>query len=624
MLEYFRSNAGGMLGKVIVGAIVVVFVLWGAQSIVSISTNSGAPVTVNGIKISENQIQRLTAMQQMRLQQQFGADAASLFGADFIRNSVVQSLIQQQIELSAATKAGLAVSQAAVSKIIYAVPAFQKDGKYDQATFERVTPQYGFTPKDYIDQTKQQIMVDQLKAGISATEFSLDDEISVASKLENQKRTFAYLTIKAADLKSEVKYTDDDLDFYYQEHKDSYMTDDQVDVNYVVMDKQAVADQITVTDDDLQKAYQKYVAAQQANVSKTISHILITEDMDTGGKSAEEFAADLKKQIEAGGDFAALAKKYSQDPGSAQKGGSLGTLTPGIFVPEFEQAASELTTPGQVTDPVKTDFGYHLIKLDSIDKAEVLPFDQQEAKLKEQLINEKVQDKLLSLQEEISNIAFSSTGLDEIAQTYHLDIKDSGLFSRKTAKGIFTQEKIANAAFSDQVVQQNENSEVVSLDDGGLVVMALKQFVAGDYQPLEAVKDKVTAKVVAEKSKDLAIQKSKDVVAALNEGKDLSSLDLKQSWTEVKESGRDNSDVSKPLVDKAFEMPKPGDKPTYASLELGTGDTSVIRLDAIAEGSQDDNPEESVGNFLDSIYSEASYQGWIADKTAEAKVKIQK
>ncbi|WP_428240371.1 SurA N-terminal domain-containing protein [Gynuella sp.] len=623
MLQYFRSNAKGMLGKIIVSAIVVVFVLWGAESIVSISSSSGAPVTVNGVKISESQIQRLTNMQQMRLQQQFGADATSLFDNGFIRNSVVQSLVQQQIELTAATDAGLAVSDEEVSKTIYSIPGFQKDGKFDKSTFERAAGQAGFSAQEYLAQVRQQIMANQLKAGISDTAFSLSNEVKVASELENQKRTFSYLTLKAADLKSEVNYTDDDLEFYYQEHKEEFVTEDQVDVNYVVLTEQSVADEVSVSEEELKQAYEKYVKAQQDNVSKNVSHILITDDTNTDGKSAKEFAEELKKRIDAGEDFATLAKEYSQDPGSAENGGSLGVMMKGAFVPEFEKAAEQLTAAGQVTEPVKTDFGYHLIKLDSIKTADVESFDSEKEKLRADLVNEKVQDQLLTLKEEISNIAFSSVGLDEIATTYNLEVKDSGLFSRATSSGIFTQQNAQDAAFSDQVVNQNENSEVISLSDGSLAVMALKQFVAGDYQPLEAVKEQIVESVVTEKSKELASKRSKEIVTALKEGKDLASINVDMSWTEVADSGRDNSEVSKPIVDKAFEMAKPeAEGNTYASLDLGTGDTAVVRLESVVQGSEEDSSEDSVGNFLDSIYSESAYQGWMADKTAEADVKI--
>lgn len=616
MLEFMRSNAKGMLGKVIVFVIVVVFALWGAESIVSISTGGNAPASVNGVDIKESEVQRLTQIQLRNIQEQLGGQVDPAFlNEALVRGNVIQSLINQQLELQSAQEAGLAYSDESVTEMIVESPVFQVDGSFDEETYRRLVSQSGYTPLQYKEVIRQGMMTSHLRSGLVNTAFSLPNEVETVLNLEKQQRSFSYLTLSVEDSKAEVELTDEEIEQYYQVNRNLFKTDEQVKVDYLVLNREWVSRKVTVSEQEIQDAYQVYLNEAQNNQQRFVSHILISSDND----NAQELAGEIKSKLDQGADFSELAKEYSDDPGSKDNAGSLGVLQPGVFVPEFEQAANLLAEIGQISEPVKTDFGYHVIKLDSIKTVSVNSFTNERNRLKDQLLTAKVDDELLVLQDELSNIVYSSPKLTEAAEQYELTVESSEFFSRKGGDGIFSNQALVEAAFSDPVLNQSENSEVVTLADGSLAVVRLNEFKPADFQPLEEVRDQVVAQLTVEKARQLVQNKAADQLKQLKQG----GTEL-SNWTEVKAADRNFTEVDQPVMTRVFKMPKPdGGQQSFAQVPQANGDITLVALsEVITETEKSEDDLENMNAYLASLNSEAEFENWFIAVREESDIDV--
>lgn len=624
MLQFFRSNAKGALGKTIVGAIVVVFSLWGATSIATFTTGNNAPVTVNGVDISEYEVSKMTDIQKRNIQAQLGDSFdPSLISDAMVRQSVIQNLVNQQLEWQAAQSFGMAMSDEKITEIIVQAPVFHVDGKFDKDTYTRVIGQYGYSPTDYMHIVRQDIINSQLKRGLINTGFVLDHEVTLVSKLESQTRDFSVLTIDPGLFIDQIELSDDDLLSFYEENKGQYRTEELIKVDYIVLNKDKLSETIIVSDEELEQAYSLYETQQSGNVEKSVSHILVTTE-ELSNSEAKQLANSLKDRIGSGESFSELAKEFSNDPGSAETGGDLGIFIPGMFVPEFEEAVNAMSAVGVVAGPVKTDFGYHLITLNSISEAEVESFESQKSRLMDLVLDRKVADELLVLQEDLTNIAFSEANLDAIADQFELTIETSEFFGRTGGSGIFAATSVSGAAFDPIVVEDDENSEVVSLSDGSLVVMHLNAYQEADYVPLADVKDRIAVSLKASGASQKATEMAEQMVSSLSDSSELTTGDTNAEWIDYQQVARNGSDVDASVAGLAFKMPKPvSGQHSIAQVPSANGTISIVALKSVNEI---DSPEEDLAgiqNYLSSLVSESDFEQWFNGVASTAKIKYQ-
>ena len=623
MLQFFRSNAKGVLGKTIVGAIVLVFTLWGAQSIVAISTSNDAPVSVNGVDISEYEVSKLTDIQKRNIQAQMGdAYDPSLISDSMIRQSVIQNLVTQELEWQTALDLDMAMSDELVTKVIINTKAFQADGKFDQDTYMRVLGQYGYAPIEYKEMVRQDLVNFQLKRGLLASGFILDHEVDHVSALESQTRDFSVLTITPEQFSDQVSIEADDVEAYYQENKGQFRTEELLSVDYVVLSKDKISESLIVSKTDLDQAYDNYVSQQGGNIDKSIAHILITADSRTDSE-AETLAEELKQRIASGESFADIATEYSDDPGSAASGGELGVYAPGMFVEEFEQAVNSLNTKGDITGPVETDFGYHLIRLTDKADAEVASFESQETRLRDLVLDRKVSEELLVLKEDLTNLAFSESNLIAIADQFELDIETSELFSRSGGSGLFADTSVVNAAFDLSVVEEDENSEVVTLADGSLMIMHMSDYQDADYKPVDEVSDQIRSVLIQEASAQEAVVTADQLMVDLREADSINSVEVSQNWTDYQQVTRSGSEVSQDILSEVFKMAKPASNSySLAKVSLADGSVVIIALNQVSEAESQFTEEDMLGieNYLSSLVSEADYEQWFNSVVENAKV----
>src|SRR5690606_29221691 len=338
MLQNIRDNAQGTIAKVIVFLIAVTFALFGVESIVGGFQGEPEVASVNGESITESEFSRAVEQRRRQVLSQMGENAdPTMIDDALLRQSVLASLIEQQVMLQAAKEKGLVISSGLVDQYIRAVPAFQVDGQFDREAYATTLRRVGMPPVEFRKAIEQDLLLQQDREAVRITSFVMPGEIESLVQLDRQTRDFSYLSIPAGRFADEVSVSEDEIKAFYEANPDNFRLPERVVVEYLALDKSSLAGQVTVSEEALRQRYEQEVAQAQTQEERKASHILIEFNDEQSEKQALAKAQEVEKELRAGGDFAALAEKYSQDIGSASAGGDLGYATEGVFVPEFEK-----------------------------------------------------------------------------------------------------------------------------------------------------------------------------------------------------------------------------------------------------------------------------------------------
>ncbi len=454
MLQNIRDNSQGWIAKTIIGVIVALMALTGFDAIFQATTNKNEAAKVNGEEISQNELSQAVDMQRRQLMQQLGKDFdASLLDEKMLRESALKGLIDRKLLLQGAENSKFAFSEAALDQVILQTPDFQVDGKFSSERFDQVIRQLGYTRMQFRQLMAQEMLIGQLRAGLAGSGFVTDAQVLAFARLEKQTRDFASLNIKVDP--AAVKLTDDEVKAYYDEHAKEFMTPDQVVIDYLELKKASFFDQVSVNDEDLQAAYQKEIA--NLSEQRQAAHILIEVNDKTTEAQAKAKIEEIQARLAKGEKFEALAKEFSQDPGSANNGGDLGYAGPGVYDPAFEKALYSLTKD-QVSAPVRTDFGFHLIKLLGVEAPEVPTFASLKDKLTRELKAQQVEQRFVEATKQLEDASFEASDLAQPAQDLKLTVHTSKPFGREGGEGITANRAVITAAFSPEVLDEGRTA----------------------------------------------------------------------------------------------------------------------------------------------------------------------
>ncbi|MGP1609763.1 MAG: SurA N-terminal domain-containing protein, partial [Burkholderiales bacterium] len=407
------------IAKTIIGIIVALMAFTGIEAIFQASTNTKQDVAkVNGEAITQTELSQAVDMQRRQLMQQMGKDFdASLLDEKLLRDAALKSLIDRKLVLQGAADSKFAFSDAALDQVILQTPEFQVDGKFNAERFDQVIRQLGYSRLQFRQMMTQQMLIEQTRLGILGSAFVTDAQVLAFARLEKQTRDFATVNIKANP--AAVKLTDDEVKAYYDQHAKEFMTPDQVVIDYLELKKSSFFDQVTVKDDELQAAYEKETAnlAEQ----RRAAHILIEVNDKVTDAQAKAKIEEIQARLAKGEQFEALAKEFSQDPGSASNGGDLGFAGPGVYDPDFEAALYALNKD-QVSAPVRSTFGWHLIKLLGVEAPEVPSFASLKDKLTHELKNQQVEQRFVEATKQLEDAAFEASDLAQPASDLKLTV----------------------------------------------------------------------------------------------------------------------------------------------------------------------------------------------------------
>ncbi|WP_415768121.1 SurA N-terminal domain-containing protein [Pseudomonas sp. LB3P38] len=621
MLQNIRDNSQGWIAKTIIGVIVALMALTGFDAIFQATTHRNDAAKVNGEEISQNELSQAVDMQRRQLMQQLGKDFdASLLDEKMLRESALKGLIDRKLLLQGAENSKFAFSEAALDQVILQTPEFQVDGKFSPERFDQVIRQLGYSRMQFRQMLAQEMLIGQLRAGLAGSGFVTDAQVLAFARLEKQTRDFASLNVKADP--AAVKLTDDEVKAYYDEHAKEFMTPDQVVIDYLELKKASFFDQVSVKDEDLQAAYQK----ETANLSeqRRAAHILIEVNDKVTEAQAKAKIEEIQARLAKGEKFEALAKEFSQDPGSANNGGDLGFAGPGVYDPAFETALYALAKD-QISAPVRTDFGFHLIKLLGVEAPEVPTLASLKDKLTRELKTQQVEQRFVEATKQLEDSSFEASDLAQPAQDLKLTVHTSKPFGREGGEGVAANRAVITAAFSPEVLDEGANSTAIELDPETVIVLRAKEHLKPAQLPLESVAASIRVQLAKEHASAAAKTKAEELIVSLRDGK--TALDKAidgQSWKVTQAATRGQEGVDPTVLQALFRMPKPvaKDKPTFSSVTLADGSLVIVRLNGVNEAAAPTEEEKAqYRRFLASRIGQQDFAAYRKLLESQAEIK---
>ncbi|MRJ22684.1 peptidylprolyl isomerase [Pseudomonas haemolytica] len=622
MLQNIRDNSQGWIAKTIIGIIVALMAFTGIEAIFQASGNNKQDVAkVNGEEITQTELSQAVDMQRRQLMQQLGKDFdASLLDEKLLRDAALKGLIDRKLLLQGAADSKFGFSEAALDQVILQTPEFQVDGKFNAERFDQVVRQLGYSRMQFRQMLTQEMLIGQVRAGIAGSGFVTDAEVLAFARLEKQTRDFATVNIKADP--AAVKLTDDEVKAYYDQHAKEFMTPDQVVIDYLELKKSSFFDQVTVKDDELQAAYEKETAnlAEQ----RRAAHILIEVNDKVTEAQAKAKIEEIQARLAKGEKFEALAKEFSQDPGSANNGGDLGFAGPGVYDPDFETALYGLKQD-QVSVPVRSAFGWHLIKLLGVEAPEVPSFASLKDKLTRELKTQQVEQRFVEATKQLEDAAFEASDLAQPASDLKLTVHTSAPFGREGGEGVAANRAVVTAAFSPEVLDEGANSSAIELDPETIIVLRAKEHLKPAQLPLENVAAAIRTQMTKERASAAAKAHADELIASLREGK--TALDQPvdgQAWKVVEAATRGQESIDPAVLQALFRMPKPAakDKPTFTTVTLRDGSLVLVRLNGVNEAAAPTDEEKAqYRRFLASRVGQQDFAAYRKQLETQADIK---
>jgi len=605
MLQRIREGSQGWAAKVVVGAIIVTFALFGAESLVSyFSAGSNDAATVNGESISrqavETQVQRGIRSGQVPPEQERQ-----------FRGQVLDQLIRQRTLDQYADEGGLHISDSQLDQLIVSLPEFQdQDGRFSEELFTNRLAQAGYTPASFRRELRADTLRRQVQQGLAASAFLLPSEKARLASLQQQQRTFRYAQLSPADLDQPVAPSDADLQQYYDQHQEDFRRPEQVKVNYLVLNQEDVAKDVEVTDEQLRQVYEQAKAA----APREVSHILVTFGDDRTEQEARDRIAEVQQQLEQGTDFTALAREYSDDSSSAGDGGDLGAIQRGFFGDSFDDAAFSLD-PGQVSQIVQTQYGLHLIKVTGVD---IPSFEEDRETLAQQVRLEQSESLFNERVQQLTDDAYQADDLESVADEMGLTVQTSDWFSRDAGgEGVLSNPDAAAAAFSSDVLEDGYNSDVIETDDQQRVVLRVVDHREASTLPLDEVRDQILTAVKAEQTRQQLQTQADETLAALRNGDDVPGLD----WQQVDGVTRDTDGVPAPILQEAFRLSRPqADAVAWGQAESQNG-VAIVGLESVTAGDASSDDADFVTRLAQRLQAQIAIQGLNQTLEEEADVE---
>ena len=566
MLQAIRDGSKGIVAKIIVGLIILTFALFGIDSIVALGGGEDAPAEVNGEEISEFKISQMVDMQKRRLQSQFGENFdASMFDDKILRQSALEGLINESLLKQAAKQSGVYFSDAEIDAIILQSPEFQNNGRFDRDRYDLVLRGAGFPRLTYRELLRNSLMTQQAQVAWQHSSFATTAEESRIAKLDAQSRDFSYIEYKLDDAKKDVQLNAEEIEAYYADNSERYMTQESVVMNYLELSKADIAKSVVVDTDDIQQRYDDMLAEASSKKEYRAAHILLLSN----DEAAQTTMTQAQDKLKSGVDFAEVAKEYSEDDASKFSGGDLGFSTSDVFEAEFTEALLSLNKD-QVSDVIETRDGLHLIKLLETRQPEIASLGELSDSIRSELAAEKAQIAYLEALEALKDESFAGESLEAPAESLNLKVQTTNEFTRFGGDALASNKQVLASAFSEAILFDGDNSDVIELSDGRAVVLHLNKHIESKVKALSEVTAQIESTLRTQKGSELLEQQLEQ---ALTQAK---SDELNKSWTSLKDKSRNNKEADSQIVAKIFTMAK-----GVAVVDLNSGDKALVRLDEI-------------------------------------------
>ena len=619
MLQDIRDNTQGVIAKVIIGLIVAVFALWGVESIIGGFITSPAVAEVDGDEISEQQLAQST----QNLLRSLGGNIEGM-DQGLLEQIALNQLIEQLLLRQSAIRQNLQVSEDRVDRAILQTEQFQLDGVFNSDLAVRTIASQGFTVPQYRQELRQSILIGQLANAYSTSNFVTEAELEQIASLRLQTRDFRFISVPIGTRTLGEPISDAEIQAYYEQNAAQFTDEETVNVRYVMLDKGVLMEEMQVDEELVRQQYERERSAFEGSAERRASHILFETGPARSEQQALEQAAAALARLRGGEDFGDLARELSSDTLSAESDGDIG-YTDGTVFPEAIETALLNLQIDEVSEPVVSEFGVHLVKLTEATENSYPPFEEVADRIRRDLQGSDVEQGYAQRLEDLSNMAFESPDLPALAQRMNLPVLVSGPFPRSGGDNVFSNPAVIAEAFSSDVLEGGHNSNVVELNDSQAIVMQLEAYQPATLRPLEDVQGEIAVIIRTEMERERAASLGSELLDALEQGQPLDELlaSNELEWFEQNGTTRNSTAINREIVDAVFAMQRPEGEPRHHGISLSNGTYVVIELNAVNAGTLESLPEAErlaiVNSLLDDM-ARSSFGAYITSLREQADI----
>ncbi|MDM7482711.1 MAG: SurA N-terminal domain-containing protein [Halomonas sp.] len=604
MLQSIRDGSRSWGAKIIIGVMVAAMALFGVESLFSVfGSDPNEVASVNGEPIVRQQVE-------LEVQRALRSGQVPPEQERALRNDMLDQLITQSLLRQYAEDGGFYVSDAQLDQMIVTLPEFHdQDGRFSAEIFRNRLAGAGYTPLSFREELRMDIKRQQLQQGLAFSDFSLANEEQRLADLQGQQRDFRYVMLDANDGAYEVEVTEEQMQAYYDANQERFERPEQVRVEYVVIDRQAMAEDIAVDESELRAAWSE----QNRDADRRVSHIMVTFGSERGREEAHQLANEALADLNRGESFADTAVRFSDDTASAEQGGDLGVISRGFFGDAFDDAAFALGV-GETSQVVEMDGAFHILQVTELDAPS---FEEQRDRLAQEVALREVNDDFNRQVQRLIDESFAADDLQSVADDLGLTLNESDWLARGEGEGALSEPGVLDEAFSADVLGEGYNSEVIELDSDRRLVLRVAEHRDATVLPLDEVRDEVEQAVAAQQRQEALQEQAAELIALLRAG---DAVELE--WLEANNISRQSdSTLPQALIREVFRMPHPeeGDS-VYRAVALPQG-VAVVALDSVNEGQADEQMNAFVSQMAEQLRAQAIIQGLIDDLRSDARIE---
>lgn len=592
MLEKIRDGATGITAKIILGLVILSFIFAGVGGYINSDVDT-AVADVNGEEIALSTFEQAFQSERSRMEAQLGDAFNQLASSEeylsSFRDSVLTRLINDKLLEQKSQELGIRVSDSELRKTILNMNEFSVGGQFNNDRYQAILLQAGFSAEEFRTYMRSQLTRQQFSNAVLSSEFALESEASQFLSIQNETRDTRSLELDIESFKEGIEILDQETSDYYQANLAQFDTEEKVSVQYVEVKVDDFMADAIVDDEQIELYYEEQQNVYRTEKQVKASHILLefAEDEAAAKEKAESLLASLRD----GQDFAELAKAESHDTFSGENGGDLDWFGTGEMDPDFEAAAFALSNIGDLSDVVRSEFGFHIIKLTDLKDESIQPLEEVRDDIVQSLKREEAEREFFEMQESMGQLAFEvSDSLEDVAALMDMEVKETALFTRIFPPAPFDNSNLLIQAFSDELIADGVNSEVITVNEDSFVILRIADYEEERTKPMSEVQAEIEEMLLKEKALESALLWLEDLIVDLDAGNTVDEMLLAKElqWNELEKVGRYSSDLSRQLNSELFKLSKLNEA---RAIELSDSKVGLVQLLAINLSEQSADPE---------------------------------
>ncbi|MYC26313.1 MAG: hypothetical protein F4X56_10415 [Gammaproteobacteria bacterium] len=629
MLQRLRVRAQTTSAKIIFGLIAFVLVVFGFGAFNLFATFSPPGIAVvNGYNIPMSAFERALQNERMNLYQRYNGEYDLETIEGMVNGfAVLERMIEHQLYLQKAADLGMVSSRQHYLETIYANPLFQVDGVFNQDAFVTRVPQFlRYSLEDYEEELRKDHIVEALWNVQRLTSFYTERELMDAARVGRQTRDIAYLLFEANSYVSEIEPAEEEVAAYYEENSDEYMTDEAFELSYITISKADYTEGLEVSEEEIKTAFEEEQRLAQENAERKSQHILIKVDETRTEEDAMALIQDIRQQIVDGASFGELAAEHSEDESNAIFGGDLDFAGRGRFVPEFEDMLFSLEV-GELSEPVVTQFGVHLIKLNEIQEVDPASLEIRFEEIRQEMLEDIATPDYEEAKRQLEILADENETFEPVAEAFGKEIQTQANVTRTIGEGALDSFDVREQILVPDVLENGFNSRVIDVDERQAIVARLVSRTAPELKPIEDVRVQIRAVLRREEAARRAEHDRDAAYKQLLETEDFNQVasDYSVEWITVDRLHRRDQNVPHPVRDEAFkiEVLEEGER-KILDVDGVFNDKAILVVTGVHEGHWDELPQidqQAIQTDLETSHENRDVRTFVRALRNNARIK---